>query len=258
MDIILDIIVLALAVAPVIWLMRYVYKRDKYEKEPMGMLIKAFLFGILAIPMDLILVGIINSIWTGHLVFYSAFWEAGIPEEFCKWAIFMLIIWRNKNFNEFFDGIVYATFISLGFACVENILYVFGTESFFGAIGTGIMRALLSVPGHFLFGVLMGYYLALAKFDPKNRRKYLIYSLVIPMLAHGVFDYILMLTSALSEGIPFIGTVLFAAFIFFDVKLWKLGVKKIKEMQEASKQQHIDEMLMGGFSGMNYDNNKNE
>ena len=152
----------------------------------------------------------------------------------------MLIIWRNRNFNEFFDGIVYASFIGLGFACVENIMYVFGAGSFFGAIGIGLTRALLSVPGHFLFGVLMGYYLALAKFDPQNRSKYLIYSLIIPMLAHGVFDYILMLTSSLSEGIPFIGTILLVAFIYFDIKLWKVGVRKINEMQEATRNQHIN------------------
>ncbi|MBQ2498564.1 MAG: PrsW family intramembrane metalloprotease [Bacteroidales bacterium] len=243
MGIILDIIVLALAVAPVIWLMRYIYKKDKYEKEPLGMLVKAFIFGIFAIPMDIIVVGIINSIWTGQMVFYSAFWEAGIPEEFCKWSMFMLIIWRNRNFNEFFDGIVYACFISLGFACIENIMYVFGAGSFFGSIGIGLTRALLSVPGHFLFGVLMGYYLALAKFDPQNRSKYLIYSLIIPMLAHGVFDYILMLTSSLSEGIPFIGTILLVAFIYFDIKLWKVGVRKINEMQEATRNQHINRIF---------------
>lgn len=243
MEIILDIIVLALAVAPVIYLMRYIYKKDKYEKEPQVMLIKAFIFGIFAIPMDLIVVGIINSIWTGHMVFYSAFWEAGIPEEFCKWSMFMLIIWRNRNFNEFFDGIVYASFIGLGFACVENIMYVFGAGSFFGAIGIGLTRALLSVPGHFLFGVLMGYYLALAKFDPQNRRKYLIYSLIVPMLAHGVFDYILMLSSSVDESIPFVGTILFVAFIYFDIKLWKVGVWKINEMQEATRNQHINRIF---------------
>ena len=155
----------------------------------------------------------------------------------------MLIIWRNRNFNEFFDGIVYACFISLGFACIENIMYVFGAGSFFGSIGIGLTRALLSVPGHFLFGVLMGYYLALAKFDPQNRSKYLIYSLIIPMLAHGVFDYILMLTSSLSEGIPFIGTILLVAFIYFDIKLWKVGVRKINEMQEATRNQHINHIF---------------
>ena len=254
MEIILNIILLTLAVAPVVWLLRYVYKKDKYEKEPLSMLIWAFVLGILAIPLDLITVGIINSIWVGDLVFYSAFWEAGIPEELCKWTLFMIVIWRNRNFNEFFDGIVYATFIGLGFACLENIMYVFGEETFFGAIGVSLLRAGLSVPAHFLFGVLMGYYLAMAKYNPENRKRYLIYSLVIPMLAHGVFDYILMLTSSLSEAIPFIGVVLFGLFIFFDVKLWKLGLKKIREMQEASKVQHINDMIENTV----FENNNNE
>lgn len=245
MGIIFDIVILALAVAPVVWLMRYVYRQDKYEKEPVGMLVKAFLFGTLSIPLDLIIVGIIHSIWTGGFVFYSAFWEAGIPEELSKWIIFMLVIWENKNFNEFFDGIVYATFIGLGFACVENIMYVFDAGSFFGSIGTGLVRALLSVPAHFLFGVIMGYYLALAKFVPAKRQKYLILSLVFPMLAHGIFDYILMLMSSLGEAMPFIAIVLFVLFIYFDIKLWKQGLKKIRQMQEASKMQHIEEAFNG-------------
>ena len=232
-----------MAVAPVIWLMRYVYRKDKYEKEPLGMLIKAFVFGILAIPLDLIIVGIINSIWQGEMVFYSAFWEAGIPEEFSKWFLFMLIIWRNRNFNEFFDGIVYACFISLGFACVENIMYVFGGESFFGAMGIGILRAVLSVPGHFLFGVLMGYYLGMAKFDEQNQKKYLLLSLLAPMAAHGLFDYLIMLSSEISDEFPFIALIMFVVFIYFDVKLWKMGVKRIKIMQEKSRIQHEAEQL---------------
>ena len=239
----LNLLILFMAVAPVIWLMRYVYRKDKYEKEPLGMLIKAFVFGILAIPLDLIIVGIINSIWQGEMVFYSAFWEAGIPEEFSKWFLFMLIIWRNRNFNEFFDGIVYACFISLGFACVENIMYVFGGESFFGAMGIGILRAVLSVPGHFLFGVLMGYYLGMAKFDEQNQKKYLLLSLLAPMAAHGLFDYLIMLSSEISDEFPFIALIMFVVFIYFDVKLWKMGVKRIKIMQEKSRIQHEAEQL---------------
>lgn len=250
----MSVLLLFLSVAPVVWLMRYIYKKDKYEKEPLGMLIKAFFFGMLAIPMDLIVVGIINSLWEGEMVFYSAFWEAGIPEEFSKWMIFMMIIWKNKNFNEFFDGIVYASIISLGFACVENIMYVFGSESFFGAVGVSLLRAVLSVPGHFLFGVIMGYYLAMAKFNKENQSKYLIYSLLMPMLAHGVFDYILMLTSELGEEMPFISIILFGLFIYFDVKLWKLGLKKIRQMQEASRIQHKNEFMNNIFSGNNNEN----
>lgn len=254
MDIIIDIIILAMAVAPVIWLLRYVYKKDKYEKEPLSMLIWAFILGILAIPLDFILVAIINLIWEGDFVFYSAFWEAGIPEEFCKWALFMIAIWRNKNFNEFFDGIVYAAFISLGFACVENIMYVCDSGSFFDALGLGITRALLSVPGHFLFGVVMGYYLGMAKFDEQNRTKYLLLSMLAPMVLHGIFDYLLMLSSALSDSLPFISLALIVIFIYFDVKLWKMGLKKIKAMQEKSRIQHEAEALDAIFKS---EDNKN-
>lgn len=240
-----------MAVLPVVWLMRYIYNKDKYEKEPVSMLLKAFFFGMLAIPMDIMVVGIINSLWEGEMVFYSAFWEAGIPEELCKWMIFMMIIWKNRNFNEFFDGIVYATFISLGFACVENIMYVFGSESFFGAVGVSMLRALLSVPGHFLFGVLMGYYLAMAKFSKENKSKYMIFSLLMPMLAHGLFDYLLMLSSELGEESPFVSVVLFILFIYFDVKLWKLGLKRINQMQKASQIQHETEIIENIFPGNN-------
>ena len=239
----IELIVLLLAVAPVVWLLRYVYKKDKYEKEPLGMLIKAFLLGILAIPLDIFLVGIINSLWQNQMVFYSAFWEAGIPEEFSKWLLFMLFIWRNRNFNEFFDGIVYATFISLGFACVENIMYVFGSETVFGAIGVGIMRALLSVPGHFLFAVLMGYYLGLAKFNPDKRGRYLFWSLAAPMLAHGLFDYIIMLSESINEYAPILGTLLFVLFIYLDIRLWKMGLRRINDLQKKTKAQHINDTV---------------
>ena len=239
----IDLLVLILAVAPVAWLLRYIYRKDKYEKEPLRMLIKAFLLGILAIPLDFVLIAIINSLWVGEMVFYSAFWEAGIPEELSKWLLFMIFIWRNENFNEFFDGIVYASFISLGFACVENIMYVFDNETYFGAIGVGVMRALLSVPGHFLFAVLMGYYLGLAKFKPENRRKYLILSLAAPMLAHGLFDYILMLSEGLEEYAPILGSLLFVAFIYFDLRLWKMGMNRINDLQDQSKRQHDEETI---------------
>lgn len=244
----MNTIILALAVLPVIVLAWYIYKKDKYEKEPLSMLMLAFFLGIIAIPLDVILVDIINIIWVGETVFYSAVWEAGIPEEFCKWALFMLFIWKNKNFNEFFDGIVYACFIGLGFACVENMMYVFGSESFSAAFHTGIMRALLSVPGHFLFAVIMGYFLGMAKFKPQERKKYLILSYVCPMVAHGLFDYLLMLSSSFSENnMEWMGTLLFLVFIYLDIKMWKIGVKQIAKMQEHSRIEHNNKIFRDIF-----------
>ena len=75
------------------------------------------------------------------------------------------------------------------------------------------------------------------------------------MLAHGIFDYLLMLASSLSDAVPFLGVVLFIVFIYFDVKLWKMGIKRINEMQEASKIQHEASVLENIFNGTN---NKNE
>lgn len=244
----MNTIILTLAILPVIVLAVYIYRQDKYEKEPFGMLLRAFFLGILAIPIDVVIVGFINMIIPGGTVFYQAFFEAGIPEELCKWALFMLVIWRNRNFNEFFDGIVYACFIGLGFACVENIMYVFGNETIGGALSTGVVRALLSVPGHFLFAVIMGYFLGMAKFKPQKRNKYLTLSLVCPMLAHGLFDYLLMLSSAFSENnIEWMGTILFLVFIYLDIKMWKIGVKKIAKMQEQTRIEHNNEIFRNIF-----------
>ena len=160
----------------------------------------------------------------------------------------MLVIWRNKNFNEFFDGIVYAAFISLGFACLENLMYVIGSDTFGSAITTGVMRALLSVPGHFLFAVIMGYFLGMAKFRPDQRSKYLILSLVCPMLAHGLFDYLLMLSSAFTDNnLEWMGVLLFILFIYLDVKMWKIGLKQIAKMQEHTRIEHNNEIFRNIF-----------
>ena len=225
------IILLGISILPVILLMIYIYRQDKYEKEPIGMLLLAFAGGVISIFMDLILVSIVNGIWYSDTVFYSAFIEAGFPEEICKFAILFLFFWWNKNFNEYMDGIVYATFVSLGFACLENILYVFGS-----GLSTGIMRAIISVPGHFLFGVLMGYFFALAKFDKQNTLFYLILSIVVPGVAHGLFDWLLMVTDTMSTGGQI---VILGLFIVGDIFLWITGVRYIKKHRESSQFKNI-------------------
>ena len=132
------LLLFGIAILPVIILMVYIYHQDKYQKEPIKTLAKAFIGGMIAIALDILIVTGIQYLAGDSAitktVFFSAFLEAGIPEEFSKFLIFMLFIWRDKNFDEYFDGIVYATFIGLGFACVENIEYVF----MFG-FGTGVV-----------------------------------------------------------------------------------------------------------------------
>ena len=223
----MSIILLALSVLPVILLLIYIYRQDKYEKEPVGLLLLSFFIGMIAIPTDLILVSVVNGIHYSDSVFHAAFIEAGFCEELCKFAVLFLIIWWNKNFNEYMDGIVYAVFVGLGFACVENVLYVFQ-----GGIGTGIIRGLLSVPGHFLFAIIMGYFLSLAKFDEKKRASYLLASLFIPVLVHGLFDWMLMITDVIH---PLISLMILVIFIVGDVLLWRMGIKYIRRHQENSQ-----------------------
>ena len=226
------LLLFGIAVLPVVLLMIFIYRQDKYQKEPIKSLAKAFIGGMIAIPLDILIVTGIQSILEGtaitNTVFYSAFLEAGIPEELSKFLIFMIFIWNDKNFDEYFDGIVYASFIGLGFACVENISYVFS----FG-FQTGVVRALLSVPGHFLFGVVLGYFLSMAKFHAEKRGTYLISGLLFAMLAHGLFDWLLMVASVL----PLVGGIIYIVFLLGDIKLWKLGLKYINKQQENSRKQ---------------------
>lgn len=231
------LLLFAVAVLPVVVLMIYIYRQDKYQKEPIKSLAKAFIGGMIAIPLDILIVTgldlVLGETAFAQTVFFSAFMEAGIPEELCKFIIFMIFIWNDKNFDEYFDGIVYATFIGLGFACVENIEYVFSY-----GVQTGVVRALLSVPGHFLFGVVIGYFLSMAKFHPEKRGTYLWSGLLLAMLAHGLFDWLLMIASYM----PIIGGIIYIIFIWGDIKLWKLGLKYIKKQQENSRVQAQEAM----------------
>ena len=246
------LLLLGIAILPVIILMIFIYRQDKYQKEPIKSLIKAFIGGMLSIPIDILIVTGIDAALNGtaisNTVFFSAFLEAGIPEELSKFLIFMIFIWNDKNFDEYFDGIVYASFIGLGFACVENIEYVFSY-----GFQTGVVRALLSVPGHFLFGVVMGYFLSLAKFHPEKRGTYMISGLLLAMLAHGLFDWLLMVASVL----PLVGGIIYLVFLWGDIKLWKLGLKYINKQQENTRRQAqkaaINNLEKQIHSNLNYD-----
>mgnify|MGYP004442971931 len=223
---------LAAAILPVIILMIFIYCKDKYQKEPIKLLALAFFGGILAIPLDLLIVEAVNMVYYSETVFYTAFIEAGLCEEFSKFVFLFLFIWRKKDFDEYMDGIVYATFVSLGFACVENIEYVaeFGMDV---AIG----RAILSVPGHFLFGVAMGYFFGLAKFEKSKRVLFLIMAVLVATLLHGMYDWLLMVQEHVSDSL---GIILYLVFLGGDILMWKLGLKYIRKHQQLSQNQAIE------------------
>lgn len=218
---------IGIAVLPVIILLVYIYVKDKNEREPLGLLLKAFACGglvavvILVIAFITRLIGLNPWAFAEQSAVMQSFFQAAIPEEGLKFLFLYWLIWNNKEFNEHFDGIVYAVFVSMGFACVENILYVFQ-----GGVEVGIARALLSVPGHFLFAVIMGYYFSRARFRLTHRAGMLILAVILPVLAHGIYDTLCFVTDMYGEETgP--TSVFFSIFILFDVVLWKIGQKKI-------------------------------
>lgn len=153
-------LLLALALVPAIVLCIYVFIKDRVEKEPVGLLIKLFVFGALicfpAAYIEDFLFAIIDLFFYEETYLYilvQQFFGVGLVEEGLKFIVLLYITKNNQEFNCLFDGLIYAIFVSLGFAALENVFYVFAN-----GIEVGIMRAFLSVPGHMFFAVLMGYY----------------------------------------------------------------------------------------------------
>ena len=214
---------LLISLAPILIIALYIYSRDKYEKEPLSVLFKALLAGIL-IVIPIMLIEKLLTIPSENLegvsyAAYNAFIVAGLTEEGMKFFAFYFLFWNNRNFNEKFDGIVYSVYIALGFAGIENILYVFS-----GGYGVGIIRALTAVPAHALFGIVMGYYFSLAKFNASNKPVFIILAFLMPFLFHGLYNFLLMGNSP----------ALLSAFIPVFIYFWISGFKKMSALSDAS------------------------
>ena len=243
----MDITLLGVAVVPVIILLFYIYRKDKTQKEPLGLLLRAFFLGSLSVIPAGLMEGVLQVFAPGDSYpvadgLFTGFVVAGVSEELWKLLLLTLAVWKSREFDEYFDGIVYATFVSLGFACVENIGYVFGQTGFDAAFSTGVMRGVLAVPAHFLFGVMMGYFFSLAKFDPPHRGRNLIKAFAVPALMHGTYDSLLMVSERVGtqEDLMITEGVLLIVFIIFDIKMWKWGIRRIKRLQEWSQEENFD------------------
>lgn len=184
-----------ISILPVVLLLLLVYKKDT-KKEPKNLLTKAFVFGLLsAVPIVIIelLVGLImpKTITSHIFIFINTFLGVGIIEEGFKWLV-TKSIYKNNEFDETYDGIVYAVYASLGFAAIENVLFVLT-----GGMGIGLLRALTAVPGHAFYAIIMGYYMGLAKMfrlknDTSHEKKLLFIALLLPTLLHTIYDYLLI------------------------------------------------------------------
>jgi RsiW-degrading membrane proteinase PrsW (M82 family) len=222
--------ILIAALLPIAILLYYIARKDKFSPEPTGQLLKAFFFGILSIPVSMCISGPLcslgfftnNPATMGEAV-ATSFYGAAIPEEIAKFLMFWLVVRKNRYFDEKMDGIVYAVCVSLGFAAFENVMYLVSNSEAF--VSVGIARALFAVPGHFCFGIAMGYYYSLARFYPGASSKTKALVLVAPIIIHGLYDSILFVSSVT----PAISGILMVAFLIFCHKMWKFGSKKINE-----------------------------
>tara|TARA_Y100001934_G_scaffold282396_1_gene395971 strand:- start:1928 stop:2620 length:693 start_codon:yes stop_codon:yes gene_type:complete len=210
---------LALAVAPGLAIAIYIYWRDKYEREPLGLLIKCFLLGASTILPAIIIEGVaISFLGLGDSVFgifITAFIYIGLTEEALKYWVLTRYAFKKPDFNEPFDGIVYSVIIGLGFATLENIFYVYeyGAE-------VGFIRMFTAVPMHAAFGVLMGYYVGMAKFQGIGLSGPLkIKGLGFAVLFHGAYDFFLM-----QKELPFLA-LLNVVVIFYAIRLSRKAIK---------------------------------
>ena len=261
----------ALAVLPAVLLCIYVYKKDRHEKEPMKFLIRLLIAGaVISIPVMLIetaaesvLVALFDSSislvedeysfdsYSASLGynFLSAFFGVALVEEGFKFLALYLLTRRNKDFNSLFDGMIYSVFVSLGFAALENVLYVFS-----GGVETALIRMVTAVPGHMCFGVLMGYFYSYwhlydhtakleenlmrtgtipagkPKFAPK---KYLVLTLVCPVLGHGFYDFCCFMADYF--WIVIFYAFLIALFVFCFLRVKNLSKQDTGDFAGAAK-----------------------
>jgi protease PrsW len=223
-----------LAVVPALGLVVYFYLRDRYEPEPRRYVAAAFVYGMLVLIPALLLgrwvTGWVDPEWRALSGvwgrFYDDFLVAAAVEELLKWVIFGLTISRWREFDEPMDGCVYGATMALGLAAVENLYYVLGS----GSLELALLRGLLSVPAHALYGASMGYFIGRAKFV--RHRKHLLYlvplSLVVPWFFHGTFDHLCNYRSSIWGWVA-LGTVSLVMWIFVMVATgWALARSPFK------------------------------
>ena len=237
---------LVAAVLPVIILCFFVYKKDPH-REPMKLLIKIFVLGFISAIPVVFVESLLDNVFPADgvssfiLIFINTFISVALVEEGFKWIITMIFGYRNKEFDEIYDVIAYAVFASLGFACIENILYVFAH-----GLMNAFLRALISIPGHMCFGIIMGYFFAQAKVGSINKHegiftKNIVLSILLPTITHTLYDAFLFYTKYNALSI-----LLFFVFDIAMVVVCLVTVNKTSKIQ-----QNIDKSLNTGVISTN-------
>jgi len=222
-------IILMASLIPPLFLLWKVYQSDTIEKEPTRLLIGIFVLGMIStIPAGILemigsailaaALGVQPGVSSSGMRIFNLFFYfivVGGAEELVKFLAMRIPTWRNRAFNYVFDGVVYGVTAALGFAALENVLYVLDT-----GLTTAGIRAWTAIPLHCIAGIFMGHYYGIAKAaerwgDRKVKNRMLRRSILIPMLIHGAYDFIA------SDESPLLVFVFFAYIIVLDVLAYR-------------------------------------
>ena len=211
------LLLVALALAPGIAIAVYFFVKDKFEKEPLSAIFISFVLGCFSVVPAIALEWFFMSKFpiaptNIAITAVKAFVIIAGAEELSKYLMLRFYS-KSSNFNEPYDGIFYGVMVSLGFAAVENIMYVAQ-----GGFAVGLLRMFTAVPAHAMFGAIMGYYFGLAWVDKNNKEKHMLRGLFAAILLHGAYDFFL-----LQENYPGLGFVSFMGLFL----TWKLVRKAI-------------------------------
>ncbi len=222
------------AAAPSLALLAYFYLRDRYEREPLGHVVAAYLLGMFALAAaqgaTFMLSDWVSADWlhTGGepARLFDAFVLAGLVEEAAKWVVLVAAVYAWREFDEPMDGLLYGVAIALGFATLENFLFLSSR-----GLAIAWQRALFAVPAHALFGGCMGFYVGRAKFAPTDgtraRRVWLslVWSFAAPVGFHGAYDF------ALLHGL---GWKVWTAVTLLSLSFWVFVLRRVKRAQKDS------------------------
>ncbi|UTR14611.1 glutamic-type intramembrane protease PrsW [Salipaludibacillus sp. LMS25] len=205
--------IITVAITPAVALLTFFYLKDEFEQEPIIMVVRSFIYGALLVFPVMFIQFAIQYETEIASPFLLIFFKASFIEEFLKWFIVLITIFYHVHFNQRYDGIVYATAVALGFASVENVLYLLAN-----GVDTAFFRAVFPVTSHALFGVVMGFYFGKAKFNREKRYRYLFLAFFFPYTLHSLYNLILVvLSSWMYVLIPFM------------IALWMIALKHIKK-----------------------------
>ena len=229
------LLIIATALLPALLLGWWIYRKDSMRPEPPQMLFKAFFYGMGSAFLSLVITTIMGvmGIMVYDLGSYvgavsTALFAAAVPEEIAKLTMLWIFLRKNPYYDEYFDGIVYAACVGLGFAGAENILYLLQSEDW---VGTGIVRGLTAVPAHFAIACAMGYFYSKRHFgDRSNLTAACI--LGVPIIIHWVYDAL-----AFSEMLaaPALSVVLNILFVLLIWRVYKSTMRRIGDLQQQDQ-----------------------